>query len=320
MKAAVLEEIGHAPVFRRDFEEPQRGAGQSLVEVSAAPLNPVDLWISSGKHHAGRPPVPSVVGREAAGRVIESDTIETGTRVYAPVGMGGMAERVAADDDELIELPDGVEDPLAASFGVAGLAAWLALDWRGQLQEGETVLVLGASGAVGAIAVQGAKLLGAGRVVAAARSEKGLERARQLGADATVQLGGDQNLAEAFAEACDGQLDLTIDPVWGEPAAAAIHASSFGARLVQIGQSASPESTITSGDVRGKMLSILGHTSPAAPVEVRRDAYGTMIRHAAAGELTVDYELLPLERVAEAWERQAASPGRKLVLVPGDVP
>src|SRR3954452_24234399 len=123
MKAAVLEEIGGTPVHR-DFDEPQRGPGQSLIEVTAAPLNPVDLWIAGGKHHAGAPPVPSVVGREATGRVIESDTIEAGTRVYAPVGSGGMAERTMAADEELVELPDGVEDPLAASFGVAGLAAW----------------------------------------------------------------------------------------------------------------------------------------------------------------------------------------------------
>jgi NADPH:quinone reductase-like Zn-dependent oxidoreductase len=107
MKAAVLEEIGKTPVYR-EFDEPERSPGQSLIDVTAAPMNPVDLWISSGRYHAGAPPVPSVVGREAAGRVLESDTIETGTRVYAPVGLGGMAERVVAPDDELVELPDGV--------------------------------------------------------------------------------------------------------------------------------------------------------------------------------------------------------------------
>jgi NADPH2:quinone reductase len=319
MKAAVLEEIGQPPVYR-DFDEPERGPGQALIEVTAAPLNPVDLWISSGKHHAGAPRVPSVIGREAAGRVLESDTIETGTRVYAPVGSGGMAERVVAPDDELVELPDGVEEAQAACFGVAGLAAWLGLEWRGNLTDGETVLVLGASGAVGEIAVQAAKLLGAGRVVAAGRSAEGLERARQLGADATVQIGAPGDLAEAFADAANGQINLTIDPLWGEPAAAAIRATSFGGRLVQIGQSASPEATIESGAVRGRLISILGHTNFAAPAEVRRDSYQRMLRHATAGELTVDYEVLPLERVGDAWERQAGSPGRKLVLVPGDVP
>jgi len=231
-----------------------------------------------------------------------------------------MAERLVAPDDELVELPDGVEDALAASFGVAGLAAWLGLSYRGNLQDGETVLVLGATGAVGIIAVQAAKLLGAGWVVAAGRSREGLERASRLGADTTVRLDAESGLADAFVDACDGRLDLTIDPLWGEPAAAAIQAMSFQGRLVQIGQSASPDATISSGAVRGKALSILGHTSPGVPPEVRRDAYRRMMRHAAAGELTVDYEVLPLEQVTEAWERQAASPGRKLVLVPGDVP
>jgi NADPH2:quinone reductase len=232
-----------------------------------------------------------------------------------------MAERAVATDDNLVEIDvDRVDDALAACFGVAGLAAWLALEWRGDLREGETVLVLGASGAVGIIAVQAAKLLGATRVVAAARSAAGLERARELGADATVELGAHEDLAAAFAEAADGQIDLTIDPLWGEPGAAAVKATGFGGRVVQLGQSASTQATLESGWIRTKLLSILGHTNFAAPPEVRRDAYVRMVRHAAAGELTVDYELLPLERVSEAWERQEASPGLKLVLSPSGVP
>jgi NADPH2:quinone reductase len=183
MKGVVLEEIGGTPVYG-DFDEPRRGPGESLIEVTAAPLNPVDLWIAGGKHHAGPPPVPSVIGRESTGRVLESDTIEAGTRVYAPVGAGGMAERVAARDDELVELPDGVEDALAACFGVAGLAAWLALEWRAKLAPGETVLVLGATGAVGSAAVQIARELGAGRVIAAALPD---ERLALTGADAIVE-------------------------------------------------------------------------------------------------------------------------------------
>jgi len=318
MKAAVIEEFGRPPVFR-DFDEPQRAPGQALVEVTAAPLNPVDIKIASGSYVAGSPPLPYVAGREAVGRVLESDTLDAGTRVYVDGGSGGLAERVVAGDENLIELPDGVEDALAGSLGVAGLAAWLALDWRGNLSQGETVLVLGASGAVGMIAVQAAKLLGAGRVVAAARSEKGLERARQLGADATVHLDGSGDLAERFVEAGEGQIQLTVDPLWGEPATAAVRATSFGGRLVHVGKSAAPEATFDSDSVRGRMISILGHITPGVPVEARREAYGQMLRHAAAGDLTVDYELLPLARVAEAWERQDASPGRKLVLAPGDV-
>jgi NADPH:quinone reductase len=318
MKAAVIERLGSPPLYR-DVEEPRRERGQTLIQVSAAPVNPIDISTAAGRYPGGSPDTPYVAGREAVGVVLESDSFDEGARVYAS-GLGFMAERALTSDDDVVELPGGVEEALASCFGVAGLAAWLALEWRGDLRDGETVLVLGASGAVGAIAVQAAKLLGAGRVVAAARSESGLERARQLGADATVRLDARDDLAAAFAEATEGQLDLTIDPVWGEPAMAALKATSVGGRLVQLGQSASPEARLESGAIRTKVISILGHTNFAAPAGVRHDAYLRMLRHAAAGELTVDHELVPLERVAEAWERQQSSPGRKLVLSPSGVP
>jgi NADPH:quinone reductase len=319
VKAAVVEEIGSQPVYE-DVDEPRREPGQTLIEVSAAPVNPIDISTAAGRYPGGSPETPFVAGREAVGRVLESDTFENGTRVYAD-GLGFMAERAVAPDESVVEIPDdNVDDAVAASLGVAGLAAWLGLEWRGDLREGETVLVLGASGVLGTIAVQAAKLLGAGRVVAAARSEKGLERARELGADATVKLDEPEDLAAALAEAAEGQLDLTLDPLWGEPGAAAIKATAFGGRVVQLGQSASPEATLESGWIRTKVVSILGHTNGAAPADVRRDAYLRMVRHAAAGELTLNYELLPLAQVAEAWERQEASPHVKLVLSPSGVP
>ncbi len=318
MKAAVIEEIGSKPVLK-DVDEPARQAGQTLIEVAAAPLNPIDISTAAGRYPGGSPDTPYTAGREAVGRVLESDTLREGARVYAS-GLGFMAEHAVVPDDNALEIDSDVDDALASCFGVAGLAAWLALDWRGDVREGETVLVLGASGAVGLIAVQAAKLLGAGRVVAAARSEKGLQRASELGADATVKLDEHDDLAAAFVDACDGQLDLTIDPLWGPPGAAAVKATSFGGRVVQLGQSAGKEATLESGWIRAKLISILGHTNFAAPAGVRDDAFLRMIRHAAGGELTVDYDVMALDQVAEAWELQEASPGRKLVLSPSGVP
>lgn len=317
MKAAVIEEIGSLPVYK-DVDEPQRGDGQTLIEVLAAPINPIDISTAAGRYPGGSPETPFTAGREAVGKVVESDSFAQGATVYA-AGLGFMAERAVVNDGDAVEIPAEADPALASCFGVAGLAAWLALEWRGDLREGETVLVLGATGAVGVIAVQAAKLLGAGRVVAAGRNEEHLARAAELGADATVHIGEHDDLAAAFLEAADGQIDLTIDPVWGEPGAAGVKATSFGGRVVQLGQSAGKAATLESGWVRTKLLSILGHTNFAAPAEVRNDAYLRMVRHAAASELTVDYELVPLERVAEAWERQDASPGRKLVLSPSGV-
>jgi|SRR5215218_1713718 len=312
MRAAILREYGQPPV-PGEFDEPQPGEGHVVVDVLAAGMNPVDLAMASGSFYAGSPPLPSVVGREGVGRTPD------GRLVYfdSPIPPdGSFAERALVDADSIIALPAEIDPKLAVAFGIAGLAAWLALQWRAQVQEGETVLVLGASGVVGLIAVQGAKLLGAGRVVAAARSAEGLKRAQELGADATVQIGQVDDLAKAFKEASGEGVDVVVDPIWGEPAAAALEACRPGGRHVQIGQSAGAHATIPSATVRGKMLAVLGHTNFLAPQEVKRAAYERMVEHAARDELTVDVEWMPLDRAAEAWSRQRSSPHHKLVVVP----
>jgi len=321
MRAALVSEIGEPPA-PGEAAEPERGSGRALLEVLAAPVNPIDLAIATGNFHSGAPQTPYTAGKDGVGRVIEGERLAPGSRVYftSPGGLGGtegaMAERASCAEEELFPVPDGIDAELAACFGIAGLAAWLPLEWRAKLKEGETVLVLGASGALGTIAVQAAKLLGAGRVVAAARDGDGLERARSLGADATVDLSQGGDLAAAFREAAEGEIDVTVDPLWGPPAVAAAEASARFGRLVQIGQSADAEATVASSSVRGKLLSILGHTSQAAPREVRATAYTRMVEHAAAGRLIVEHESYPLERVGEMWERQAGFPYRKLMIVP----
>jgi len=312
MRAAILTAYGQPPQ-PGDFENPAPGNGQVEVEVLAAGLNPVDIAMASGTFYGGAPPLPSVVGREGVGRLPD------GRRAYfdGPVApFGSMAERALIDPESAIPLPDGLDEGVATGLGIAGLAAWLSLEWRARVQEGETVLVLGASGVVGQVGVQAARLLGAARVVAAARSREGLERARELGADATVRLDQEEDLAEALRSACAGGADVVVDPLWGEPAAAAVEAMRPGGRLVQIGQSAGERSSILSSAVRGSMLSILGHTNFAAPLEVKRAAYTRMAEHAAARELRLEVERVGLEDVGEAWARQQAGPQRKLVVVP----
>jgi NADPH2:quinone reductase len=312
MRAAILREYGATPVLS-DFEEPVAAPGQVVVDVLAAGLNPVDLRRASGDFYGGNPPLPSVAGSEGVGR------LEDGRRVYfegCVPPYGSLAERTLIEDGSAFAVPDGVDDGLAVCFGIAGMAAWLALEWRGQVQAGETVLVLGASGTVGQIAVQAAKPLGAGRVVAVARRERGLARARELGADATVRLGEPGDLAAAFREAGSGGVDLVIDPLWGEPAVAAMEALNPFGRHVQLGQSAGAQAAIASATVRGRPLSIVGHTNYSASIERRRAAYEAMARHGAAGELTADYERVPLDDVESAWQRQQAGPGVKLVVVP----
>jgi NADPH2:quinone reductase len=184
------------------------------------------------------------------------------------------------------------------------------------MKAGETVLVLGASGVLGAIAVQVARLLGAGRIIAGARNEQGLARARELGAHATVDLKQTDGLTERIREASRGELQVVIDPVWGVPGVAALEAMSPHGRFVQLGQSAGPEAVVKSSIVRGRYLSILGYGSFLVPWEEQAAAYRKLADYAAAGQLKVEFEILPLEAAPEAWKRQATSPHRKLVLSP----
>jgi NADPH2:quinone reductase len=292
MRAAILREYGATPEVG-EWQEPE---GDLVVDVVAAGLNPIDLRMASGTLAARRTELPSVVGSEGIGRT------DDGRRVYFDASSGSFAERAAVKGDP-VEVPDGVGDAEAVAYGVAGLAAWLALD-KARLSEGERVLVLGASGPVGAIALQLARLRGAGRVVAAAR--RALDPTHP--ADAFVSLAGDVAFDEEF--------DVVIDPLWGKPAAAAVAALAFHGRLVHLGQSAGGEATFASADVRFKELSIIGHTNFATPAAERAQALQEMWRHAAAGELTVGCETVPLAAVADAWERQAQSPGVKLVIIP----
>ena len=314
MRAAVIERYGEPPVLR-EVPEPKVD-GASLVEVTGAPLNPVDISIASGKFYAGSPPTPYVPGGEGIGQLLQGG--KGGPRVYfrAALPNGALAERAGVSRGETVPIPDSLPDGVAAALGTPGMAAYLALTRRAELKAGESVLILAASGVLGTIAVQVARLLGAARVIAGARDERGLARAKELGADATVDLKQLDGLTDRIKEASKGQLAVVIDPVWGAPGVAAMEAMSPYGRFIQVGQSAGPEATVTSRMIRGRYLSILGYTGFLVPWEDQAAAYRKLIDYAASGQLKVEFEVLPLEAAPEAWKRQASSPHRKLVLSP----
>src|SRR5207244_7638512 len=164
------------------------------------------------------------------------------------------------------------------------------------------------------VAVQAAKLLGATHVVAAGRNQERLKRAAELGADATVSI-EEGDLVSAFKEAAGGDgPTYIVDTLWGPPAAAAIQAAAPGWRMVQVGQSAGAEASLPSAAIRGKMGELYGYTDFAVPRNNFREQYLRLVDHAAAGEIIFDIETYPLERVAEAWERQADGAHAKLVV------
>jgi NADPH:quinone reductase-like Zn-dependent oxidoreductase len=313
MRAAVLHEHD-APPRAGDFDDPVEGEGHVVAEVTAAGVNHLDLLKASGRFYTGPPPLPSVVGSDGVARLSD------GRRVFFDATeppYGAMAERTLVKEDNLLEVAEGVDDDVAAALGNSGLAAWTALEWRAGLEAGETVLVLGATGAMGNVAVQAAKLLGAGRVVAAARGGERLDRMTERGADAVVALDGNGDLAAALKEATGGAgADVIVDPLWGEPGVAAMGAAGLGARHLQIGHMASPTAEVPALTVRSVVLDLLGFVVFRVPIEVRRDAYRRLTEHAARGDIEVDLERVPLDDVEDAWRRQQGGPHAKLVVVP----
>ena len=313
MRAALIREVGASPEVADDIAEP----GGEAIEVLAAPINPIDLAVSRGILATGHPELPYVPGCEAVGRTGDRRIVWIFGGSLGRTANGGMAERAAIGDAHAIEVPEGADPALAAALGIAGLAGWLPFAWRAPLQGGENVLVLGATGSVGLVAVQTAKLLGAARVVAAGRSAAGLQRARERGADATLRLDEVDDLVEAFRDAFGGEgPSYVFDPLWGEPAAAAIQAAAPRATIVNLGQSAGANAELASAAVRFKNLSILGHTNFLVPAHELAEHYRRLVQHAVAGDIRLEVERVPLESVADAWRRQAEGAGTKLVVVP----
>jgi NADPH2:quinone reductase len=232
-----------------------------------------------------------------------------------------------------------LDDTQAAALGVPVFTALMCLeraDQAGAQVEGAHVLVTAATGAVGLVAVQLAKLLGASRVVAAGRDRGRLDRARELGADATVELryAGAEGAREAagtpagapagpalrerFAEAAGGRLDIVLDPLWGEPARAAIDALTRDGVYVSFGQAASPVAELSGIPMRNSRVSVVGHSGAWATPHERQAALARA--HGLGAErgkpLVLDTEDLPLEEIGSAWARISRSAGRRLVVHP----
>jgi len=314
MRAAVLHSHGAVPEVG-EFRDPGPEDGAELLELRAAALNPIDIRVAGGQFPLERYETPYVAGKEGVGARADGSLVYF---EYTRKPFGAYAERTLIEAGSGYDVPDGLEPELAVCLGVSGLAAWLGLEWRGRLAPGETVLVLGASGVVGQIAIQAAKLMGAARVLAAARDAEALERARDLGADALVSLRDDvDDLSGSLRAASGGDgFDLALDPLWGDPAKAAIGAMKPFGRVVSLGQSAGAEATLTSQSIRSTPIDLLGYTNYTAGEERKAAAYAEMAGHAARGEITVRIERIGLDDVPEAWQRQGTSPHAKLVVVP----
>lgn len=321
MKAAVLHTLGEPPRFE-DFPEPQPGQDEVLVRIKAASLKNIDKLMASGSHYDSHRQLPVVCGIDGVG------VLDDGRRVYCggsrpPYGM--MAEQTIVSKAFCLPVPDGLDDSTAAALPNPALSSWLPLVWRARLKPGETVLILGATGVSGKLAIQIAKHLGAGRVVAAGRNAQVLETLPSLGADATISLDqSEQDLTAAFVrEARQTKFDIILDYLWGRPteillAAVTGHdvmAESSGIRLIEIGEMAGPRISLSAAALRSSGMEIYGSGGGSIPHTAIFEAFPKVWALAAGGQLRIDTETVPLADVESIWQRKDL-PGCRLVFIP----
>jgi len=290
------------------------------VRAASLKLKAVDRQLASGSHYASPRELPVVCGTDGVGE------LEDGTRVFfggPRRPYGAMAERTVAPRAFCFPVPAGIDDDTAAALPNPGVSAWLSLTHRAKLTAGETVLILGATGVTGQLAVQIAKLLGAKRVIGAGRNERVLSKLGELGADATIQLEQPtDSLKDAFArEAGEAGFDVIIDYLWGRPTEtllAAITKSEFAVvtketRLVQVGESAGPAIALPAAVLRSTALTILG-TAGIPSREVLVDAMQQVMTRAARGELHIETERVPLSDIESVWQHPES--GCRIVVIP----
>lgn len=310
MKAAVLQALGETPRYE-DFADPVAGEGEVLVTMRAAGLHPIVKALASGKHYASSAAVPFVVGVDGVG------TLDDGTRVYCGLARspyGTMAQTTVVPASMCLPLPEGLDDALAAAIANPGMSAWLSLEARAQLKPGETVLILGATGVAGQLAIQAAKLQGAARVIATGRNPEVLRMLPALGADVVISLDQpEEQLLEALtAEVKATGIDVVIDYLWGRPTELVLQAiaqkglthTARAVRLVEVGQMAGANITLPAAVLRSSGLQINGSGFGSVSIEEIWRAIPNLFALAAGGKLSMNVEKIPVEKMEAAWLRK----------------
>ncbi|MGC1463752.1 MAG: zinc-binding alcohol dehydrogenase family protein [Terracidiphilus sp.] len=313
MQAAVVNVLGQPPSYQ-SFREPEPTAGEVLVNVRAAGLHPIVKSMASGAHYAASGDVPAVAGLDGVG------VLEDGSRVFfvfVRKPWGTMAERAAAPRSKCIPVPDDLSDAEAAAIANPGMSAWVSLKERAGLVAGENVLVMGATGVAGQLALQVARQMGAKRVVGAGRNVDAIAKAD---VDAVIALGEpEEAVREALAREAAAGIDVVIDYLWGRPTELVLEALTKGfkttatrrTRLVEVGEMAGKTISLPGATLRSIDLTIAGSGFGAASLEKIFAAIPHLFSMAAAGKLQIAVEPVPLSEVESGWNR--VEKGRRIV-------
>lgn len=319
MKAAVLHEIGQIPRYE-DFPDPVADEGEVVLEMRCVAVENVDKAIAAGTHYASKrytAQLPVVPGFDGIGVRPDGAIVGFGN-VRLPYG--ALAERTVVPADAMGPVPEGIAPEVCAvlSSAVTGMSVKTAAAF----QPGETVLVQGATGVAGRLAVKIARLLGAGRIVVTGRDAGALESLREIGADTVINTAvSDDELAEAYRKARGDGFDVVVDYLWSRPTEVLLRtlipeSFSFGrpTRIIQVGESAGPTLTVSADSLRTSGVEIYG-AAKGLDAETMGEVYGQIVEWTRAGELTFDVETVPLSEIEAAWQRTDLR-GKRLVIVP----
>jgi NADPH:quinone reductase-like Zn-dependent oxidoreductase len=312
MKAAVVEVLGQAPKYQ-EFAEPIPGENEVIIQVHAAGLHPIVKSRASGSHYSSDGVVPVIPGVDGVG-VLDGQRVFFG---FSRAPFGSMAEKTVVRRSFCIPLPDGIDDVQAAAIANPGMSAWVSMKERARIVSGETVLVMGATGVAGQLAIQVARHLGAKRVIGVGRN---VETIASSDVDAVIALGQPEDaVREAFAAEAAKGIDVIIDYLWGRPTELLLEAlgkgfktgSTRATRLVEVGESAGRTISLPGALLRSVDLTVLGSGFGAAALDKILAAIPGLFKMAAEGELHINAEPVPLADVETAWNR--VEKGRRIV-------
>lgn len=323
MKAAVVQKFGDIPQYS-DFPDPEINTGDIPVDVKAVVIENFDKMVAAGSHYSSRqrlPEFPAIVGHSGIGALADGTLVAFGG-VKPPYGT--MAEKAVIPQQfnkYITRIPEGIDAAVAAALPASALTSYLPLRWGAKMQTGETVLINGATGVSGRIAIQIAKMLGAGRIVGSGRDAEGLQTIKQLGADAVIDLKQpDRQITDAFIKEAGKGYDVVLDFLWGHPTELLLKTlvprqagfATHRTRLVQTGQSAGENITLPAEAIRtsGVEITGAGNIPPRVVPEAAKDVWDWIKEN----KLTIEIEKVALKDIPEAWQRKAK--GKRLVVIP----
>ncbi len=319
MKAAVLKQLGGVPVYE-DFEEPTLSGGEIIMNLHAVALKNIDKFLASGKHYASYNKVPVVVGLDGVG------TLEDGSKVYAKGHTGTLAERASISEDEFVRLPERLDWDIAAAIPNAALGSYLPLKVKGQLKDGDTVLINGGTGVTGKLAIQLAKHYGAGRIIVTGHIKGREDKLKELGADELVSTQQEEEVFLKHLKQIERKspIQIVIDYLWGRPTALILKglfreggkAPEHPTKIISAGSLSGDEITLSSNNLRSGKTEIIGAGLGSYTQEEFRkfnqEILPELFQLAAEGRLKFDLQKEKLEDIETVWTREAG--GKRIIV------